>query len=113
MALTLLKGSARAKFQSILHEKQAKNTVRANDVKFTNMDIFTQVVNDLAKHYFSTMGDVWRRKMNYLRFDVRMTDFKEMTLRQQFASSRLLRINKYLASVLSSASTSYSCKIAQ
>jgi hypothetical protein len=45
-----------------------------NDVKFTNMlDIFTRVVNDLAKHYFPTMGDVWRRQINYLRFDVRMT----------------------------------------
>ena len=94
-ALTLLKGAARAKFQSILHEKQAKNLVRDEEAKFSNMVIFTQVVNDLAKHYFPTTGDVWRRQINYLRFDVKMSDFKEMTLRQ-FAS-RLLRINEYLA----------------
>jgi hypothetical protein len=71
----LLKGSAGAKFQSILHKKNRLKmpVVLNNDVKFMNMDIFTRVVNDLAKHYFPTMGDVWRRQINYLRFDVRMT----------------------------------------
>jgi hypothetical protein len=59
------------------------------------MQIFEQVISDLAKHYFPTMGDVWRRQINYLRFHVRMSDFKEMTL--PLFASRLLRINEYLS----------------
>jgi hypothetical protein len=81
-ALTLLKGSARTRFQSMLHEKQAKNALRDADAKFTDIDIFNQVMNDLGKHHFPTTGDVWRRQVNYLRFDVKMSDFKGMTIRE-------------------------------
>jgi hypothetical protein len=94
-ALTLLKGSARTRFQSMLHEKQAKNTLRAANAKFTDIDIFNQVMNDFGKHHFPTTGDVWRRQVNYLRFDVKMSDFKGMTI-HEFAA-RLLTLNAYLA----------------
>lgn len=92
--LTVLSGAARARFQTSYRDRQERNAGRPVEARLDTNTIYGFAMEDLGKFYFPTTGDPWRKQVNYLRHEVKMSDY---TYDLRTFAARLRRLNDYLA----------------
>ncbi len=90
MALALLKGSARDKFQQTLRELDKENAARPAWQRKTPDEVFQMVINKVSKSYFPILH-AYQKQVVYMQHNLR---FGGHTVRN-FAT-RLRELNNYL-----------------
>jgi hypothetical protein len=90
MALALLKGSARDKFQQTLRELDTENAARPAQQRKTPDDLFQMVMNKVGKLYFPILH-AYQKQVVYMQHYVRLGG---PTVRN--FSTRLRELNNYL-----------------